>query len=324
MWLALLFLLALVILLACIFAIFSLERYVLFQPTSEISTSFDEKYTDYTVRGVNCWHFKRGSSRIIFYCHGNTGNISHRKYAINMSKHLGVDLLLFDYRGFGSSERIGITQKTIVEDSDVAFRSILDKYPVENVIIWGESLGSKPASYLASKYSVGRLVILMGFSSLEDAVNDGMSFPWNTMFSSVVKYTFRDNSANKNYLRRVKCPVMIIHSIEDELIPYQNAIKNIRSVGHSNKILVSIKGTHSSPSIEEDKIVLINHFLNPSRPLHKSKLSLIRREIEAAADLILIDPHSGSELTEMVKLDDNWMEQFKIKNNLFPNPEKKI
>lgn len=320
MWVFAILLLLLVILLACVLAIFSLEGYVLFCPTADILTKdFGEKLEEYRVSGVTCWHFDRNYKKVIFYCHGNAGNISHRKYVIEMSKNLGYNLLLFDYRGFGSSERIGITQKTVVEDSESAFLSIAEKYEMKDIIIWGESLGSKPSSYLASKYDVGRLVIMLGFSSIEDAVNDGLSPPYNKFFSYLVRYTFRDNATNKSYLSRVKCPVMVIHNTEDELIPYENAIRNIKSVRHINKILVSIKGLHSAPSISEDKVAIVYHFLNPDRPLDKRKLKLISQVIESAADAIMMDPYAGSNnLTQIIKPDDQGMEQFRIKHDLFP------
>ena len=70
---------------------------------------------------INAWYFKEANNReTVLFCHGNSGNISHREYMINLCRNVGVNLLLFDYRGYGNSPG-SPSQKSICEDGETSY-----------------------------------------------------------------------------------------------------------------------------------------------------------------------------------------------------------
>ena len=68
------------------------------------------------------------------------------------------------------------------------------------------------------------------------------------------------DSATALVISKVNCPVVIIHSEEDNFIPYSNAKKMYRSIVHDSKMMVTIKGDHSTPIISERQLKAIFDF----------------------------------------------------------------
>ena len=62
----------------------------------------------------------------------------------------------------------------------------------------------------------------------------------------------------------VKCFVAIIHSVEDEMIPYKCSWINYNSIPHSNKMHIKIKGGHSSPNIKSEQLLELFNFCDLS------------------------------------------------------------
>lgn len=204
---------------------------------------------------IHIRHFNNYKDKpTILFCHGNTGNISHRTYIINASMDLKVNLLLFDYRGYGKSGGIP-SKRNIREDGETAYK-YLDNYNKENnnnnnIIIWGMSLGGHVASWIASKYKCKSLILLSTFSSLTDIILYKNSY---SIFGRLICYLypiFSDVMPSKKYIRKVKCPIIIIHSHEDEIIPFNCSNTLYKNIKHEKKNHIKIKGKHSLPIITQ-------------------------------------------------------------------------
>ncbi len=206
---------------------------------------------------INCWHFNKypGEKTILFF-HGNYGNISHREYIIDICKKFKVNLFLPDYRGYGKSGSPTNIDSMLV-DAETAYNYLRDKVGSENIIIWGESLGGSAAAHVASKYPCWMLILMCTFSAVGDILAERADSKWF--------YKALGMSANlpgrsfiiKEKIKKVKCPVVIIHSSEDELIPYRCAQINYQAVSHGCKKLYKIRGGHSSPTIDERQLAEI-------------------------------------------------------------------
>ncbi len=208
--------------------------------------------------GVNCWYFDKfadqysKTSKTIIFFHGNAGNISHRQYMIDICHNYEINLLLVEYRGFGKSKG-NISPGSIIEDSEASYKYLFKTENIDpsNIIIWGESLGGFASVHVASKYDCSCLILLSCFSSISDAIK--MSYDkisWK-LFSLIVK-NFTINMNNSKKIRKVKCPVLIAHSTEDNLIPFGCAEENFKNISHENKILIPIRGEHINPKIDPE------------------------------------------------------------------------
>jgi fermentation-respiration switch protein FrsA (DUF1100 family) len=178
-----------------------------------------------------------GSGRVILFCHGNAGNITQRIDSFKIFRKLGLNTFIFDYRGYGRSEGKP-TEKGTYLDGEGAWNYLVNvmKVKPEDIIIFGRSLGGGIASYLAQKYRPRALIIESSFTSVQDvasALFPRLPMRWLTRF----KYDTRER------LKEIRCPVMIIHSPDDELIPFRLG-QVLYETANPPKVFLQIKGKH--------------------------------------------------------------------------------
>lgn len=197
--------------------------------------------------------------KTVLFFHGNSGNISHRDYVINICRYYSMNLLLVDYRGYGNSDGIP-KPRGIYKDSLLAYDHLRTRCNPDNIIIWGESLGGSAATYVASHRRCRCLLLVSTFSSLDDAIFESKLSGWfKYPVGHLVKWTVEPVPSHQ-WISKVTCPVVVIHSKDDNLIPYSNAKKMYRSVAHDSKMLVTIKGDHSAPIISEKQLRTVFKF----------------------------------------------------------------
>lgn len=207
---------------------------------------------------INIWYFsnfcrqRRGHcDTTILYFHGNSGNVSHRHYVIDICRRFNLNLLLVDYRGYGRSDGKA-SPNGIYQDGEAAYHFLTGHTDYNNIVVWGESLGGTVACHIASKYKCRALILLATFSSLEDVIHDmvepsllARAFSW-----TVNGFVHPMNS--KSYIRGIRCPVAIMHSKDDTLIPYHCSHILFNSIPHKRKVLYTIDGDHASPKISDE------------------------------------------------------------------------
>src|SRR3990167_2922589 len=216
--------------------------------------------------------------KVIMFCHGNSGNISQRRYIVEIACWFDVDVLLFDYRGFGSSNGAP-TSYNICNDSQEIYLWLKQKYQEKNIIIWGESIGGGPSCYLATRNCPGRLVLFSSFSGLDDVVN------MSTSISNLWKYVMKmakyctNILPNREWIKKVDCPTLIIHSPDDKLIDVRQAEINYAAVHHENKELLLINGDHSNPDMDVKSVKSIYSFIH-NKELNSEKAEMCRKLVK--------------------------------------------
>lgn len=188
---------------------------------------------------LNGWYVPaRKSVYTILFCHGNGGNIMHRLDSINIFYHLGVNCFIFDYRGYGNSEGKPTEEGTYL-DVRAAYDWLLKekKVPRANIIIFGRSLGGSIATQLATKVKAAACIIESTFTSYRDI---GKKFyPYMP-----VRWFARFDYKTIDYIREIHCPVMIIHSRNDETIPFEFGLQ-LYEAANEPKEFVEIFGSHN-------------------------------------------------------------------------------
>lgn len=224
---------------------------------------------------IHGWHFYNFRGRqTILYCHGNSGNITHRSYIVDICQKFELNLFIFDYRGFGDSSGRP-TKKNLKKDGEAAYKYLI-KYAGVNpkkLIIWGESLGGFVAIWTASKYSCQALILLCTFSGLDDAItyyfDEGIRRSVAYGCTSLINLRY-DTMLSRNYIRNVRCPVVIMHSKDDDIIPYTCSKILYNNIQHDHKKLITIKGKHSSPNISYEKFKQLFEFCHIRIPSHQT------------------------------------------------------
>lgn len=184
------------------------------------------------------------SPTAVLIAHGNGGNISHRFPLYQLLLEAGLNVMAFDYRGYGSSKGSPSEGGTYL-DAIAARQWLLDQgFAPDRIVLLGESLGGGIVSEIAVREPVGALILLSTFTSIPDLGAELFPFlPVRTVSS--IRY---DTVAK---LAKVRAPVLILHSRQDGLIPYSHAQRNF-AAAKEPKFLSEIQGSHNE-SIEEDK-----------------------------------------------------------------------
>jgi len=151
----------------------------------------------------------------VLICHGNGGNISHRLELLQILSRDGYDCLIFDYRGYGLSTGKPGEENTYA-DARRAWDYLTDERGVapEDIIILGRSLGGAIAAQLASEVEPVVLVLDSTFNSLDDV--GAYHYPWLP-----VRLLSRIHYKALEYAAEADCPVLVMHSPTDHVVPYQ-------------------------------------------------------------------------------------------------------
>lgn len=185
------------------------------------------------------WFIPKDNPRgVLLFCHGNAGNIGHRLESIQLFNRLGLEIFIFDYRGYGDSEGKP-TEEGTYQDVEAAWKYLVEKRRIkkDKAIVFGRSLGGGIASWLASKYTPKALILESTFTSLPDIAAARYWFiPVRILMR--IKY----NTAGR--LGNVNCPTLIVHSRDDRVIPLTHG-QRLFETASEPKVLLEITGTHN-------------------------------------------------------------------------------
>lgn len=218
---------------------------------------------------IHVWHgdwFARAPC--VLHFHGNSLNISYREYMANLCIRMRLNLLLVDYRGYGKSEGTPSSKK-ILGDAETAMNFLLGRVDCKDIIVWGESLGGSPACHVASRYGdIKALVLFSTFTSLHDLLRIAPSAATALVYKLARVATKDINSLTNNLGMVSKCarPVLVVHSEEDSLIPYNCAVRLHGACRNPRSRLLTIKGDHDSPQLTSEQLRFMVEFLTPLPP----------------------------------------------------------
>jgi len=170
--------------------------------------------------------------------HGNAGNITHRVHYYEAWLELGLNVLTFDYRGYGKSEGIPGEEGTYT-DAQAALAWLRNRgFPNERLVVLGKSLGGGVASELAVREPVAGLILQSTFTCIPDIGEE--LFPWLP-----VRRWHRIHYDTLHKLPRIQAPVLIAHSRTDDLIGFHHAERNF-AAARSPKAFLEIRGHHNN------------------------------------------------------------------------------
>ena len=114
---------------------------------------------------IVAWHVApRDNKPVILYFHGNGGALRYRVERFRKFITDGVGLVAVEYRGYGGSSG-NPTEAGLIADAEAGYGFAAARYPVRQLALWGESLGSGVATALAAEKPVARLILEAPFTS---------------------------------------------------------------------------------------------------------------------------------------------------------------
>jgi fermentation-respiration switch protein FrsA (DUF1100 family) len=198
---------------------------------------------------LNGWFIRGVSEKVILFCHGNFGNISSRLDIIQELRLLGYNVFIFDYRGFGKSNGVP-SEEGLYYDALGAYDYLKERgYANSDIILFGRSLGGVVAIFLASLIKdFSGLIVDSSFSSSQDLSYDlfGFKFP---------RFMISNRLESLKRIKDIKIPKLIIHSENDNLIPFHHGKKLFETANEPKKFL-KIKGFHNSCILDSKDIYM--------------------------------------------------------------------
>lgn len=146
----------------------------------------------------------------LLYSHGNAEDIGDLRPWLEKLHASGFAVFAYDYHGYGTSEGVP-SEKAAYSDIEAAYEYLTDTLhvPPQRIISYGRSVGNGASIDLASRKPIGGLVVQSGFTS---------AFVLLTKVPLVPFDKFR----NVSKIPYVKCPVLVIHGRNDNVIPFYN------------------------------------------------------------------------------------------------------
>ena len=174
----------------------------------------------------------------LLFCHGNAGNISYLLKEIERFYRLRLNTLVFDYRGYGRSEGSPSEQGTYL-DAEAAWDFLVRErgLAADEIIVCGRSLGGPIAARLAREHSPGALFLEATFTSMPELGQQ--LYP---IFPARLLARFEYNTLA--YVVEVDGPVLVVHSRDDELIPFAHG-RRLFEAARQSKAFVEIRGDHN-------------------------------------------------------------------------------
>jgi hypothetical protein len=250
--------------------LYAMQRKLLYFPSTVIGTPDQHQlsgFTDLRLKttdgvSIQTWYKQAAEGfPTIAYFHGNGGNIGGRALIYDTLVQQGFGVMALSYRGYGASEG-SPTESGLYEDARTAlgYLMVTQQLPPEQIILFGESLGSGVAVQMALEFPVGMLALQSPYRSVAERAAE--IYPWVP-----VKLLIKDRFPSIEKIGKVTAPVLILHGERDEVIPAAHG----RSIYEATR---ATKRAHFMPHVNHndfDSRVVSSHLLD-----YATELGLIR------------------------------------------------
>ena len=197
--------------------------------------------------------------------HGNAEDI----YSVNewvtkiLINFVNVNIIMYEYTGYGLNQgKFPCSEQFCYNDADTVYNYMTQdlNIPPDRIVIFGRSLGSGPSCYLAEKYKVAGLILNSGFMSV---FRVAFKFRWTLP---------GDMFPNIDRIKNVTCPVCIVHSIKDEIVPFYHAREMYKNCKNKFPPLFIDGTTHNSiDKVSDDVYKHMQKFFKHIDPNYEMK-----------------------------------------------------
>ena len=185
----------------------------------------------------------------ILYMHGNGEDLGDIQPVLERLNQLGFNVFAYDYSGYGTSEGKA-SERNAYEDADAAYNYLTKQLKIapEKIILYGYSIGGGPAFHLAVNRPVAGLIVQGTFTTTFRVKVPIPILPF-------------DRFVNIAKIKKINCPVLVMHGKEDKTIPFSHGEKLfaaaptpklslwVDNAGHND--FLSIAGERYSQSLTE-------------------------------------------------------------------------
>jgi uncharacterized protein len=160
------------------------------------------------------WYVPAAEGRpVVIYFHGNGGALVHRLRRFRGLIANGNGLVALSYRGYGGSSG-SPTEEGLLADAAAAYAFAAARYPVQRIAVFGESLGTGVAIWLAATSPVARVILQAPYTSIVEV--GAAAYPFLP-----VRFLLKDSYRSDERIGGVSAPVLVIHGARDRMVPIE-------------------------------------------------------------------------------------------------------
>jgi uncharacterized protein len=186
---------------------------------------------------VTAWHVPpRTGFPVIVFFHGNGGSLRYSVARFRKLIGAGIGLVALEYRGYGGNEG-SPSEQGLIDDGEAAYAFAAAHYPVQRIVLWGQSLGSGVAVAVAAKKPIGRLILEAPFTSA--AAVASLRY-WYMPVSLLMKDQFHSDRR----IAKVTAPLLILHGVHDQVVPYAMGERMFELANQPKHIVRFLDGGH--------------------------------------------------------------------------------
>ena len=208
-------------------------------------------------------HISHSKNMIIMF-HGNAEDIfGARLMGETLVQKLRMNVLIVEYPGY-SIYFSDPSAEEVLNNTVLIYDFVKNKFNLEdkNIYIFGRSIGTSPAIYLASKRKPNALIVISAFTSIKAVADNLVGF---------LKILVKERMTSIDYIKKVTCPVIFIHGQKDPLIPFKETITLKDNCDCPFEVVLPINMTHNDFDIDEDIIEPIVNFIGKNCFIDKDK-----------------------------------------------------
>ena len=161
------------------------------------------------------WYHKKDIKKYktILYLHGNAGSLENRIHKINHFNNMNINFLLLAWRGFSGNEGKP-TEQGLYQDARSAVKWLINEGAIEeNIVIYGESLGTGVATEIAQNKNFAGVILESPFTSMID-----LGKKYYPIFP--VKLLLKDKYESEKKIKNLKSPILVMHGKKDKIVPF--------------------------------------------------------------------------------------------------------
>ena len=202
-------------------AIYFAQRSLMYYPSE--NNFLDENKLNHKIKEIKIpsdneltsWYFKKNENfKTLLFFHGNAGSLENRIYKLNDLSRLNLNYLIVAYRGFSGNEGIP-TELGIYKDARAAkYWLNLNNISDQNIILYGESLGTAVAIDLAKDHKFAGVILESPFTSMIKLSRK--YYPW-----APTGLLLKDKFETDKKIKKVFSPILILHGREDKIVPFE-------------------------------------------------------------------------------------------------------
>jgi pimeloyl-ACP methyl ester carboxylesterase len=237
---------------AILVLIYFMQSHLVYHPYSAITSTpadLGYEFEDVEIRTddglkLHGWFVPEENADItVLFFHGNAGNISGRLETLRLLHQLGLNVLIFDYRGYGRSQGRP-TEEGTYRDAAATWKYLTEHKNIseDEIIVMGRSLGGSVAAWLASRRNPAAVILESTFTSAADLGSE--IYPWLP-----VRWLISFKYETRDYIKQISAPIFVVHSRDDKVVPFHHGETLFNETGEPRQFL-ELRGSHGSGFLE--------------------------------------------------------------------------